>query len=169
MISFGNAVSSHSGLIPLKTSDNSPESFLKYLEETIDKFTSTGKNLCLLGDFNLCLQKIENCNYSRDFLLALQSCYLLPTIDKPTRVHKNSASLIDNIFVNNPEQVLISGNLITDVSDHFSQLCILSSTRDKIKRKQIKNAIFRISIPTVLTATLLRSTGVASLKRTQRM
>ena len=72
---------------------NSPESFLKYLEETIDKFTSTGKNLCLLGDFNLCLQKIETCNYSRDFLLALQSCYLLPTIDKPTRVHKNSASL----------------------------------------------------------------------------
>ena len=34
--------------------------------------------------------------------------------------------------------MLISGNLITDVSDHFSQLCILSSTRDKIKRKQIK-------------------------------
>ena len=117
---------------------NSPESFLKYLEEIIDKFTSTGKNLCLLGDFNLCLQKIETCNYSRDFLLALQSCYLLPTIDKPTRVHKNSASLIDNIFVNNPEQVLISGNLITDVSDHFSQFCILTSTRDKIKRKQIK-------------------------------
>ena len=82
--------------------------------------------------------KIETCNYSRDFLLALQSCYLLPTIDKPTRVHKNSASLIDNIFVNNPEQVLISGNLITDVSDHFSQFCILTSTRDKIKRKQIK-------------------------------
>ena len=51
---------------------NSPESFLKYLEETIDKFTSTGKNLCLLGDFNLCLQKIETCNYSRDFLLVFK-------------------------------------------------------------------------------------------------
>ena len=117
---------------------NSPESFLKYLEETIGKFTSTGKNLCLLGDFNLCLQKIETCNYSRDFLLALQSCYLLPTIDKPTRVQKNSASLIDNSFVNNPKQVLISVNLVTDVSDHFSQFCILTSTRNKIKRKQIK-------------------------------
>ena len=35
----------------------------------------------------LCLQKIETCNYSRDVLLALQSCYLLPTIDKPKRVH----------------------------------------------------------------------------------
>ena len=81
---------------------------------------------------------METCDYSRDFLLALQSCYVLPTIDKPTRVHKNSASLIDNIFVNNSEQVLISGNLITDVSDHFSQFCIWTSTRDKIKRKQIK-------------------------------
>ena len=117
---------------------NSPESFLKYLEETIDKFTSTGKNLCLLGDFNLCLQKIETCNYNRDLLLALQSCYLLPTIYKPTRVHNNSASLIDNIFVDNPEQVLISGSLITYVGDHFSQFCVLTSTRDKIKRKQIK-------------------------------
>ena len=77
---------------------NSPESFLKYLEETIDKFTSTGKNLCLLRDFNLCLQKIETCNYNCDLLLAPQSCYLLPTIYKPTRVHNNSASLIDNIL-----------------------------------------------------------------------
>ena len=51
------------------------------------------------ADFNLCAQKIET---DRAFLLAIQSCYLFPTIDKPTRVHKNSASLIDNIFVNNP-------------------------------------------------------------------
>ena len=61
---------------------------------------------------------------------------ILPTIDKPTRVHTNSASLIDNIFVNNPE--LISGNLVTDVSNNFPQICILTSTKDKIKRKQSK-------------------------------
>ena len=67
---------------------NSPENVLNAW-----KFTSTGKNLCLLGDFNLCVQKNETCNYSRDFLLALQSSYLPPNIDKPTRVHKNSASL----------------------------------------------------------------------------
>ena len=88
---------------------NSPGSFLKYLEESVDKFTSTGKNLCLLGDFNLCLQKIETCNYDAiSHSLALQSCYLHSTVTKPTRVSTNSASLIDNIFANNPEQVLIS-------------------------------------------------------------
>ena len=53
----------------------------------------------ITADFNLCAQKIET---GRAFLLAIQSCYLFPTIDKPTRVHKNSANLIDNIFVNNP-------------------------------------------------------------------
>ena len=102
-------------------------------ENEICKF---GRNLPLatFGSerVNLCVQKNETCNYSRDFLLALQSSYLPPNIDKPTRVHKNSASLTDNIFVNNPEQVLISGNLITDVSDHFSQFCTLTSTRDNI-------------------------------------
>ena len=74
--------------------------------------------------------------------MALQSCYLIPTIDKPTRVHRTSASLIDNIFVNNPDQVVVSGNLVTDVSDHFSQFCIFASTIDRIKQKQIKKRDF---------------------------
>ena len=34
--------------------------------------------------------------------------------------------------------MLTSGYLITDVSDHFSQFCSLTSTRDEIKEKQIK-------------------------------
>ena len=106
---------------------NSPDQFIEYFNDTTEKMASTGKTLYLMGDCNLCLLKTESSSYSQDFLLALQSFYLLPTIDKPTRVYNNSASLIDNIFVNNPDQVLISGNIITDVSDHFSQFCILKS------------------------------------------
>ena len=94
---------------------NSPDCFIKYFSDTIEKLASTGNKIHITGDFNLCLLKTEKSQYSQDFLLALQSSYLLPTIDKPTRVHRMSASLIDNIFVNNPKQVLISGNIITDV------------------------------------------------------
>ena len=121
---------------------NSPENFLKYIEEAIEKYSAADKNLCLLGDFNLCLQRIETCHDSNQFLLALQSCYLIPMMDKPTCVHRTSASLIDNIFVNNPDQVVVSGNLITEVSDHFSQFCILVSTIDRIKQRQIKKSDF---------------------------
>ena len=119
---------------------NSPDQFIEYFNDTIEKLASTGKTLYLMGDFNLCLLKTESSSYSQDFLLALQRFYLLPTIDKPTRVCINSASLIDTIFVNNADQVLISGNII--VSDHFSQFCILKSNRDKPVKKTIKKRDF---------------------------
>lgn len=95
-----------------------------------------------MGDFNIDLLKSQTSHYSHDFLLSLQSCFLMPTIDKPTRVHRTSATLIDNIFVNNPDQVLVSGNIITDVSDHFSQFCIMSSARDKVTENIIKKRDF---------------------------
>ena len=80
----------------------------------------------ILGDFNLDLLKSETCHYSHHFLLSLQSCYFLPTIDKPTRVHGNSATLIDNIFTNCPEEHNVSGNIISDISDHYTQFCIIA-------------------------------------------
>ena len=61
-----------------------------------------------MGDFNIDLLKSETSQISHDFLMSLQSCYLIPTVDKPTRVHRNSATLIDNIFLNNPDQILLS-------------------------------------------------------------
>ena len=115
---------------------NSPERFQKYFEETIEKFAALGKQICVLGDFNIDLLKAQSSNYSHDFLLTLQSCYLIPTVDKPTRVRSTSATLIDNIFVNIPEQVLVSGNIISHISDHFSQFCILSSIVDQPKENR---------------------------------
>ena len=74
-----------------------------------------------MSDSNLNLLHFNSCNYVQDFLLTLQSLNLTPTIDKPTRVYRNSATLIDNIFTNKVEENIISGNLISDVSDHFSR------------------------------------------------
>ena len=120
---------------------NSPEQFQQYFENTIEKLTLSGKQLFLMGDINIDLLKSETCRFSHDFLLALQSCYLIPTIDKPTRVYNDSATLIDNIFVNIPDQVLMSGNVVSDISDHFSQFCILQTIKDKhvIKKSKIRD------------------------------
>ena len=94
-----------------------------------------------MGDFNLCLLKSEVSEFGQNFLLSLQSCYLIPSIDKPSRVRGNSASLIDNVFVNNPDCVSVSGNIISDVSDHFWQFCTFRSARDRIKpaKRKIPN------------------------------
>ena len=101
---------------------------------------SDGKLVYILGDFNLDLLKSESCNCSHRFLLSLQSCHFMLTIDKPTRVHGNSATLIHNIFTNCPEQHINSGN-ISDISDHFTQFCMAISPSSKPSkfRKKIRS------------------------------
>ena len=106
---------------------NSPEQFLKYFQETAENFIATGKPGYVMTDANINLLHFNSCNYAQDFLLTLQSLNLAPCIDKPTRVHRNSFSLIYNIFTNKVNENIISGNIISDISDHFSQFCITSS------------------------------------------
>ena len=120
---------------------NSPDDFLTYLDRTIEKMVSDDKDVYIMGDFNIDLLKCETSQVSQDFLLSPRSCYLIPTVDKPTRVHRTSATLIDNIFVNNPDKLLASGNIISHISDHFSQFCITTSAKDKFR--QVKNVKIR--------------------------
>ena len=104
---------------------NHPNDFLSYFEQKIDEHSTTGEFLYILGDFHIDLLKYDTCNFSKDFLLSLQSCYLFPIIDKPTRAYNNSTTLIDNIFTNNIEYGSVcSGNIISDISDHHSQFCV---------------------------------------------
>ena len=60
-------------------------------------------------------------------LLSIQSYPFFPVIDKPTRIYNNSATLIGNILVNRIDFKLSSGNIVSDISDHYSQFCIIYS------------------------------------------
>ena len=116
---------------------NSPERFQQYFDESIEKYKALDKEIRILGDFNIDPLKAQSSNYNQDFLMSLQSCYLIPTVVKPTRVRSTSATLIDNIFLNTPEKVLVSDN-ISDISDHFSQFCILTSIFNQTKAESRK-------------------------------
>jgi len=67
--------------------------------------------------------------------MSLQNCYLIQT-----RVRSTSAMLIDTIFANIPEIVLVNGNIIniSDISHHFSQFCILTSVVNQTKGESRK-------------------------------
>ena len=73
---------------------NSPELFQQYFDRKIETLIASGKQIFLMGDFNINLLRFHNCKYAHNFLLSLQSFNLTPTIDKPTRVHHNSYSLL---------------------------------------------------------------------------
>ena len=84
-----------------------------------------------MGDFNIDLLKCEISDYSHNFLLSLQCYSFFPVIDKPTRVYNNSATLIDNIFVNRFDYIISGGNIVSDISDHYSQFCFIHSLTPK--------------------------------------
>ena len=65
---------------------NSPDYFLTYLDKTIEILVSDDKDVYITGDFNIDLLKCESSQISQDFLLSLRSSYLIPTVDKATRV-----------------------------------------------------------------------------------
>ena len=62
-------------------------------------------------------------------------------ISRPTRFNINSFTLIDNIFSNKPYDSLISGILITDVSDHFPVFYISKHMNPRNKKLAIKREI----------------------------
>ena len=108
---------------------NSPELFQKYFDGTIENLSTSGKQIFLMGDYNINLLRFQ---HAPNFILSLQSFNLTPTIDKPKTVHHNSYSLIDDIFASNQEDTITNGNIISDLTNHFSQFCILNSSKPKL-------------------------------------
>ena len=93
----------------------------------------------IVGYFNYDLLKITKNEFSKDFIEILFSNFFQPCIIEPTRcVNGNRPSLIDNIFINTIEKYIISGNLISKVSDHMPNFMIINEMlpkRPKIKKK----------------------------------
>ena len=82
---------------------------------------------------------------------------LFPTITQPTRITKQSATLIDNVFVSlNLHKKFDSAILINDMSDHLPMLTLLRQTNKNTnllvfesrnlndKKKIIKQSLYKI-------------------------
>ena len=110
-------------------------SFLNYIEPILSKITKENKEIYLCGDFNSDILKIDSNNCYNHFYKLMASYGLTPYILLPTRIQKDSSTIVDNIFTNNTTNKIISGNIVTDISDHFSQF--ISVLRPKIDLKAI--------------------------------
>ena len=98
--------------------DQSVRLFLEQFELLLNTLRKENKVLYLMGDFNINLFHVNSCQYVTDFLDLLMVNSIYPMIHFPTRITENSCTLIDNIFTNNLEY-LLSGTIISDISDHL--------------------------------------------------
>ena len=60
----------------------------------------------------------DNNENTLNLLNSFTSLSLIPIITKPSRITNQTATLIDNIFINQPNE-FVSGILISDVSNHL--------------------------------------------------
>ena len=104
-------------------------------------FKGQEKRMFLGGHFN-----INSLDYSQNtivhdfFNLAFQNS-IFPVKNRPTRVTKNSATIIDHILTNTIiDSPLQSGIVKTDISDHFAVFCLLKTN---FEQSNIKNIIIK--------------------------
>ena len=88
----------------------------------------------IMGDFNINLFNSDSHVPTSEFISLCLTHSMLPLINRPTRVAKSSATLIDNIFTNNIEATKFQGIFYTDISDHFPIFMIENSIKHDIKK-----------------------------------
>ena len=102
--------------------------FLDHMYNVLQKSTKERKDIFFMGDFNLNLLNYDTHSETNDFVNLMMTHYILPHILHPTRVTDHSATIIDNIFTNTTEFNSKSGNILCEISDHFSQFIIVEKS-----------------------------------------
>ena len=109
----------------------------EYLNPLLEKLGNDNKGKYITGDFNLDLLKTGNHTPTFDFLEMMMTKLILPSITIPTRINLVTNSLIDNIFTNDINPDLKSGNLTIGISDHLPSFMIVpKNNQNHLPKKQ---------------------------------
>ena len=99
--------------------------FISELDQLVNVISRENKSVFLLGDYNLDMMKQSTHQATGEFLDVMFSRMFFPLITRPTRITSHKASLIDNIFTNEPLNQPISGLFVYDISDHLPIFAIM--------------------------------------------
>ena len=117
----------------------------EYLTPSIIEALLYGKDIIITGDLNcdLLSNKPES-QVLKDLCTMLNLSHI---ISKPTRVTKESASLLDVILTTNSHQVISSAVLENTISDHFTVTASIRLKAAKPKPFQIRSRSYKMYEP----------------------
>ena len=115
--------------------NSSDKDFIKNYSRLLNKFSPHQLNRLIIGlDHNLDLIKHDKHRITSEFNELNLDHQLLPTITKPTRITRSTATLIDNIIIGKDLQTdYESSILVTDISDHLP--CLLTINNHSLFKK----------------------------------
>jgi hypothetical protein len=104
--------------------------FISWLGPLLFNVSKENKDIIILGDMNIDLLKTNSLSESCQYFDMMLCNSFIPTITRPTRVTQFSATLIDHIFLKQTSHRAryLSGTLLTDISDHFTNFIFLDSS-----------------------------------------
>ena len=108
---------------PSMCGDEFNEEYLRPLTHKLN--LEKNKNIYIAGDFNFNLLNVSTHSSTSEFFDLLTSKFLLPVISLPTKINSTNDTLIDNIFTNQFDPSLISGNITVGISDHLPSFVII--------------------------------------------
>ena len=111
----------------------SHSNFADSLTSLLKTVKSSKNHTIIMGDFNYNLLEFDN-PHVNDFVQIMYEHKFYPTINKPTRITTNSATLIDHIWTDISHCKISSGILVDCIADH---LPILQSVQ--LKSPPVKN------------------------------
>ena len=114
--------------------------FEKLCENVLSANDKTSKNTIFAGNLNINVLDYESNKKVQHFLSSMFQYNMIPPINKPTRVTRNTATAIDHIITNTVISGIQqrSGIIKTDISDHFPivfalNTCEKSKAEDKVQ------------------------------------
>ena len=110
--------------------------FMEKLSEMLNLIKTENKSIYIMGDFNINILAADDHLPTAEFLETMYSHSLFPLISKPTRMTRNSETLIDNIFTNEiSDDQSYQGIFFNDMSDHFPVFYITNANATKTCEK----------------------------------
>ena len=122
--------------------DTDMKTFNVFINDLTSRIKTESKCCYILGDYNINLLNVDQHNPTQEFTDIMYSQALFPCITKPTRITRNSATLIDNIFCSDIGNNEFTGILYADISDHFPVFCISKSIKLSVKETPVKTRIY---------------------------
>ena len=108
-----------------------PAKFLSTLDNILSKLNRhSNKQIILTGDFNIDLVKHEYEQNSQQLIDMTTRNGFIQVINKQTRVTDHSMTLIDHIYTNQIHNMLSSGIITYDISDHLGTYISISLQDD---------------------------------------
>ena len=109
-----------------------------------------------MGDFNLYLFHYSTHSPTQEFIGSLFPYGFYPFISTPTRITSYSATLIDNIFTNEPSKCTHSCIVLNYLSDHLPVVAnVFDDLRPKYQEKCYKRVLFSKLIVLICTSRLM--------------